>query len=200
MVVQTNPAAIELESFLNPYVGKIQEAIQSGFDRYFLIPEEFRMEMATSKPTVIRDFIISKVKQAFEGDPTVTLQSSRKLFTITIGNRVNICFKKMDLRRRVSSILTGQSLKYRLQQKLELFPGQINLYAGYISDAGFQAIESVYLVRTQGFRNIWELSLLEGPDAASIIQMFPDSDLPVTGPKITLNPPAEKEGDAQQQA
>lgn len=144
---------------VNPHMEKIYLCIRFGFNQAILEIESMSKPISnTTKSNLIRDYIISAVKDNFAED---MLFLSKRLVSVKIGN-ILIRFKKLNRKSRVAGNIPTKQARNFSEQRLRLIEQcqTVNLNAGYTIDKSGQKIESIFLTCPKNqFENHWVLNI-----------------------------------------
>jgi hypothetical protein len=147
-----------IEEKLTPHIKNIYRCIVDGFDKAVpLLKSESRTFCNRTKSGIIRDFIVSEVREVFSYPHII---ENKSLVVLNIEG-VIIRFKKLNRRLLAGNNPTNQSEKFSNQDKLPGFAlPTVNLNAGYVIDESGYDIRSVHLTRPKSqYENYWVLNM-----------------------------------------
>ncbi|MDF2437775.1 MAG: hypothetical protein K0Q95_2151 [Bacteroidota bacterium] len=150
----------EAKTLLLPYAQKFYEAIVEGFNDYITNDSaQAHIHDRTTKANLIRSYILARVKKIVADDPSLRMQTRKKMLVVVIGDRLKIRFKKLDENFKSTNIKTKQVTAFR-NHSLVLDDGTSALYldAGWRLNEYFTEITDVSFVCPNGDRNKWKIT------------------------------------------
>ncbi len=167
----------------------ILESINEAYDDYYKHISDSSKSIcsATTKANFINDHMIFHAREKLNGHPDIYFFLKNGRTHLLVCGRYELKFKKLNMSRRPSNILTGAVIDYNDQQinhPTQLaFPGMVNkaanLIAGYQQNKLKTGIEAVYIVCPDGSRNRWEWKLGFYEKPVEKITSLPTPDRPV---------------------
>lgn len=155
----------QARTVLDPYQSAIQECIVSAWKDYHHHCREIKHILTPrSRANIIFDFIVSNIRQKFQGMRNVFLSESRRLFLVNFENKVVIRFKKLK-GNRASYIPTQQALDFMCQIELEEIPSPERFIIGYQLNRMQTEINNISVIYPQSANhNYWayDLEPMEG--------------------------------------
>lgn len=169
----------QAEIILEPYLLKIQEAIESGFNDH-LATINFHHSNGVyvafnkkEKANIIHGLIRARIKKMFEGDTEVRTGNFNGVFGIQIKDNIFIRFKKINKDFGTSNILTKQTSDYKNQIEIPGIPEATTLlYAGYLPDLTWTSLKNIYIFCKLGDNLMWQIGL-NGSIEQNIINFKP---------------------------
>jgi hypothetical protein len=165
----------EVESLLEPHVGRLYQAITSGLADYSAYPPTIRQcHTPRTRASARHDHIVKRITESFDSVPGVVLLELRGLFLLLIESRVAIRFNKLSDDGRFHGNSTGQASLFQNQQPLpqqEELPGipahSLHLIAGYSLDELGLAAADISLGCPSGEQFLWQIRLT--PSVAAVV-------------------------------
>jgi len=169
----------QAEIILEPYLLKIQEAIESGFNDH-LATINFHHSNGVNvafnkkeKANIIHGLIRARIKRMFKGNIEVRCENFNGVFGIQIKDNIFIRFKKINKDFGTSNILTKQTSDYKNQIEIPGIPEAATLlYAGYLPDATWTSLKNIYVFCKLGDNLKWQIGL-NGSIEQNIINFTP---------------------------
>jgi hypothetical protein len=157
------------EKKLEPHATKIQGCILMGINEYQTEYSKYHyLHSARSRASLVRDHIVEKIKQAFDGNKGVNIIDKRGLFLLSIDGFV-IRFKKLNKNFKTSNIQTQQTLRFSNQLEIEgLYKPITNLNAGYIANEFWSDFECL-ITCPNGNRLDWVINIPKKVSTTPII-------------------------------
>lgn len=168
----------EVAALVEPYQGTIQRCLRHGWDMWErlrdLAPDLFKPLKKRTRASFVHDHVCDQVRQSFNGVDGVVVSEKRGVLLLTIAERVDIRFKKLDKKGRARNIITKQQANLAAQMRMPGFTEAMKLTAGYQLNE-LQTEMTNYLITYQRGRNlIWAFPLL-GTEV-EVIPLFPQDE------------------------
>lgn len=158
-------------------IDTVRECIENGFERYFKLSPEARVDFtARSRASIINDFIRAEAKKRFYEASNIQLYQIRGLFLVDFGD-IQLRFKKLNEQLHPQNISTNQTLIFMGQGILPGIPMATKVVAGYQPDASFSAIKYIGILCFTGSRYQWKIDLNRAFTPPIPLE-YSDSDVP----------------------
>lgn len=157
------------ELILENHLPKIQRCVESGFDDYIKkYPVELRMvHEVRTKAGNVRDHIVAKARNEFEGTIGVSIIENNNLFILDFEGALLLRFKKLKKNLLPSNYPTKQQICFdfqnenAIQNELAGIPANLPiLTAGYVPNCLWTGIDEVSIVYAYGGKIEWNIDLM----------------------------------------
>jgi hypothetical protein len=178
------------QEVLGPHLPLLQSCIEDGFravaEEEAARPDFHRATTVRTRACMINDQIAHLAETRFHDITGVTISHNRQFLTLTVDEKFEVRFKKLNRKLRASNIQTRKQRCYSLQLRLTGMEEATRVVAGYQIDAYGQSV-APFVTCPNGLSLHWYFPF---PDVAgqSILHptALPDSDsdkIPKVRPK-----------------
>jgi hypothetical protein len=151
----------QAEKLLGPQLKRIRDCIVRAFQKWRSdYSKNALVHTARSRASVIHDHMVAFAKEYFSGDDSIRIFSKSGLAVVNIKDVVLLRFKKLDAKKRSSSIPTRQNYLFKAQLDLPGIPSELtHLEAGYVLNELQTGLDGVYITCPNKNRLEWFIDL-----------------------------------------
>lgn len=182
-VIDIQPAEVA-QKILGPHLPTLRSCIDDGFRAVAAEeaarPEFHRATTPRTRACMINDQIVHLAETRFQGTEGVSVSHNRQFLTVTIDDKFEVRFKKLDKKLRASNIPTHKQRRYSLQLRFAGMEDATRIIAGYQIDPYGQSV-TPWITCPDGLSLHWSFPF---PDADGQSVLHPEAR-PDAGPEKT---------------
>lgn len=178
------PSKAEAELIVAPIADQFKQVFKKAAEDWIGLYAGVRHILSPrSRSAIFHDHIVYHAKTVFASTAGIRSFMQRGIFTVSVSDKVDFRFKKLDRKLRASNVSTKQSQRYSLQLRLDGFEDLPRLTAGYTLD-DLQLALATMCVTLQVGRRVEYIVDLNADSGQQLIPFPVPTTRPSTKPRV----------------